>query len=67
MLGIVKEKNMKDRVNPKELTVDECMEVFRKYDKSLYDFYQHNAWYFGCDARRYAEYLLKKKGDNPNA
>lgn len=41
----------------KELTTEECMEIFKKYDPERYDYYQKNAWYFGCDARNYARYL----------
>lgn len=39
------------------LTMDECLEIFKKYDKERYDFYSKNAYYFGCDARNYAKYL----------
>lgn len=45
----------------KEMTTDECMEVFKKYDMELYNYYQNNMWFFGCDARRYAEYLKREK------
>ena len=44
----------------KEMTVDECMEIFKKNDKSLYDFYNSNMYFFGCDARNYARYLKTK-------
>lgn len=47
----------------KELTTDECMEIFKKYDKKLYEYYMNNMWYFGCDARNYARYL-KEKNEN---
>lgn len=45
----------------KEMTTDECMEVFKKYDMELYNYYKNNMWYFGYDARRYAEYLKRTK------
>lgn len=44
----------------KEMTADECMEIFKKYDKSLYDFYNSNMYFFGCDAKNYAQYLKQK-------
>ena len=45
----------------KEMTTDECMEVFKRYDMELYNYYRNNMWYFGCGARRYAEYLKRTK------
>ncbi len=45
----------------KEMTTDECMEVFKKYDMELYNYYQNNMYYFGWNAKRYAEYLKKIK------
>ena len=50
----------------KELTTDECIEIFEKYDQELYRYYINNMYFFGCDARRYAEYLkrTKKKKNN---
>lgn len=45
----------------KELTTDECMEIFKKYDKKTYDYYMNNMWYFGYNARNYAK---KLKEDN---
>lgn len=43
-----------------ELSTDECMAIFKKYDKKTYDYYNNNMWYFGCDARNYAKYLKEK-------
>lgn len=43
-----------------ELTTDECMEIFKKYDEKTYAFYMHNMWYFGSDARNYARHLKEK-------
>lgn len=40
-----------------ELTTDECMELFKKYDSELYEYYQSNMWYFGYNARNYAKKL----------
>ena len=45
----------------KEMTTDECLEIFKKYDTELYNYYLNNMWFFGCDARRYAEYLKRTK------
>lgn len=44
----------------KELTTNECMEIFKKYDKDIYEYYMQNAWFFGCNARNYAKYLKEK-------
>ena len=44
----------------KELTMKECMEIFKKYDKNLYDYYDNQAYFFGCDAKNYARYLMEK-------
>ena len=44
----------------KILSMPECLEIFKEYDKELYDYYKHNAYFFGADARRYAEYLQNK-------
>lgn len=44
----------------KELTINECMEIFKKYDKGLYEYYMQNAWLFGYAARNYAKYLKEK-------
>lgn len=49
----------------KELSTSECLEIFKEYDKDLYDYYNNNAYLFGTDARRYAEYL-KNKYSNKN-
>ena len=56
---LMEDLNMKD----KELTTDECMEIFKKYDKKIYEYYIHNAWYFGYNARNYAR-QLKEKHEN---
>ena len=45
----------------KEMTTDECLEIFKKYDTELYNYYLNNMWFFGCNARRYAEYLKREK------
>ena len=48
-------------MNNKELTTDECMEIFKKYDKSLYDYYNNgNMDLFGFNARNYAGYLKRQ-------
>lgn len=44
------------------LTTEECMEIFKKYDPKTYDYYSHNMWYFGYNARNYAE-LLKEQNE----
>ena len=44
----------------KELTRDECFEIFEKYDPSMYKWITANACMFGCDVRNYARYLLDK-------
>lgn len=44
----------------KELSMDECMEIFKKYDVKLYEYYSKNAWFFGFSARNYAQYLVTK-------
>lgn len=51
---------MMDKMANKEMTADECMKIFKKYDKSLYDFYNSNMYFFGFDARNYAQYLKQK-------
>ena len=43
--------------NPKQKTMNECLEIFKKYDTDLYKHYSENAYLFGADARRYADYL----------
>ena len=43
-----------------DLTQQECLEVFKKYDPEAYKYYLNNGWYFGYNARRYAERLLKE-------
>lgn len=47
-------------MNNKKLTTEKCMEIFKKYDGKLYEYYHNNMWYFGCDARNYARYLKDK-------
>lgn len=47
----------------KSLTREEVYEVLKKYDPKLYDYYMREAWYFGFDAVRYAEYLLRQHGE----
>lgn len=45
----------------KELTTDECLELFKKYDPELYRHYtQGGMWYFGYNARNYARHLKEK-------
>lgn len=44
----------------KRLTRDEAMEIFKKYDEKLYDYYCKNAYFFGFNAINYAEYLKEK-------
>ena len=46
--------------NTKELTTDECLEIFKKYDKAAYEYYTNNMWYFGFNARNYARWLKEK-------
>lgn len=43
----------------KELSNDESMEILKKYDPKLYNYYYHNFWYFGYNARNYAAYLKR--------
>jgi len=43
-----------------EMSREECFEIFKKYDPELYKYYSNNAWYFGCNAVRYAEYLKRQ-------
>lgn len=47
-------------MNNKELTREECMEIFKKYDEKSYKYYNDNMWFFGCVARNYARYLKDK-------
>ena len=44
----------------KNLNLNDCIEIFKKYDPELYNYYKNQAWYYGCNARGYANYLLKK-------
>lgn len=44
----------------KELTTDECMAIFKKYDKATYAHYMHGMYYFGYNARNYAQKLKEK-------
>ena len=43
------------------MTADECLEVFKKYDKSFYEYWKDSNFYegFGIKEKLYAEYLLK--------
>ena len=50
----------------KELSMDECMEIFKKYDIKLYEYYSKNAWYFGCNAKNYAQKLLEENETENN-
>lgn len=61
MLGFGYEWNlMEKKFTRRDFTQNECMKIFLQYDKSIYDYYFNNAWCFGADARRYAEYLYRK-------
>lgn len=44
----------------KELTRDEAMEIFKKYNEKLYEYYCKNAYSFNFNAINYAEYLKEK-------
>ena len=48
------------------LTTDECMEIFKRYDMTTYEYYHNNMWYFGCNAVNYDCHLKEKheKGSN---
>lgn len=52
------------QVNPNDLTTDECLEIFKRYDKTCYDYYVNNMWFFGYSARNYAAYLKEKFSDD---
>lgn len=49
----------------KWLSDNECMEIFKTYDKSFYDYLLNNGTSFGMSVKMYAEYLLDtaKKGE----
>lgn len=47
----------------RRLTREETFEVLKKYDPKLYDHYMREAWFFGWEAVRYAEYLLRQHGE----
>lgn len=49
-----------------ELTADECMEIFKKYDMASYEYYHNNMWFFGCNAVNYAKYLKNKHENEEN-
>ena len=51
---------MEKKFTRRDFTQNECMKIFLRYDKSIYDYYFNNAWCFGADSRRYAEYLYRK-------
>lgn len=44
----------------KMLSDQETLEIFKKYNKDLYDYYMNNAWSFGLSTRMYAQYLKNK-------
>lgn len=44
----------------RRFTDEECFEILKRYDPQAYEYYSNNAWFFGCCARRYAEYLYAK-------
>ena len=48
----------------KELTTEECMEIFKKYDVETYEYYMHNMFYFGYNARNYAKKLKEEHPEN---
>lgn len=43
-----------------EMTDDECMDIFKKYGRSSYDYCMNNGWFFGSSARFYAAYLKER-------
>lgn len=56
--------NHKRKTNLNNLSTDDCLEIFKKHDKTCYEYYINNAWFFGCSARNYAAYLKDKFSDN---
>lgn len=48
-----------------ELTAEECMEIFKKYDMSSYEYYHNNMYFFGFAAVNYARYLKEKHEPAP--
>lgn len=42
------------------LSTDDCLEIFKTYDKDCYEYYSNNMQFFGCEARNYAAYLKNK-------
>ena len=44
----------------KELTADECLELFKKYDSKVYEYYSCHPYFFNQKAREYAEYLKEQ-------
>lgn len=42
----------------KWLSDNECMEIFKTYDKDFYDYLLNNGVSFGVTVRMYAEYLF---------
>lgn len=44
----------------KELTADECLELFKKYDSKAYEYYSCHPYFFNQKAREYAEYLKEQ-------
>lgn len=42
------------------LSTDDCLEIFKTYDKDCYEYYSNNMQFFGCEAKNYATYLKNK-------
>lgn len=47
------------------MTKQECLEILKKYDSDLYEYYCENAWAFGIQVYNYAWYLLEKHEVKP--
>ena len=47
----------------KHITNNEALEIFKKYDPELYNYYINNACFMSYNARNYAEYL-KEQNEN---
>lgn len=43
-----------------DITPEECMAIFKKYDKPVYDYYISNMKYIGSAAEAHAVFLKKK-------
>ena len=39
---------------------EEAMQIFKKYDRDMYEYYMKNAWYLGSGALMYAEKLKRE-------